>query len=218
MEKEGPADRPSMEVDKESSMLSPREDDDGCLSPNTRKLIENLAEGSVISDGSEGVNNVTDASLSVGHAAETGAMFGAPANPGDGPGPGPMHMLYPGGQMLPVGHALQYLGAAQQQQQLQTQAAQQLFLLYLQNQHASFMHHAVLGASAAQGMPMNPLQHNVTMSTEGGNAASEDSAPTPAMLEQQQKLQEHQKVLQAHIQQQVIPISVARACMLLHRV
>ena len=105
---------------------------EGSLSPTTRRLIENLAQGSVIGDQDGGGDG----------GGGGGAKGGSNGGGARASGTGPMQPLYPAGQMLPVGHALQFLGA----QQLQSlPAAQQMMMFYLQGQHASYLQQAAMG-------------------------------------------------------------------------
>jgi hypothetical protein len=113
---------------------------EGSLSPTTRKLIENLAQGSVIGD-QDGGGDGGGGGVGGGGGAKGGSDGGARAAAGPS-GTGPMQPLYPARQMLPVGHALQFLGA----QQLQSlPAAQQMMMFYLQGQHASYLQQAAMG-------------------------------------------------------------------------
>ena len=196
----------------EDQMLSPREGGD--LSPNTRKLIENLAEGSVIGDSQDGADAGSGAqsgppsdgqhsTASVDAAAATRAAVPPPQGNVPGVGTGPMHMLYTGGQMLPVGHALQFLGAQQQMQLQNLPAAQQMLMFYLQGQHANYLH------QAAMGTPPQPVQQRLATAAGGNGAESsappsappaQESAPQLSLLEQQQKVLQAQAQLQ---QQQV---------------
>ena len=191
----------------DSTMMSPRED--GNLSPATRKLIENLADGAALPDEAPpaaAAATAQDASEQSGGGGAEGAesalhnVAAAAQLAGAGAG-APMHVLYPVGQILPVGHALQYLGGQQQMQMPALNTAQQMFMLYLQGQHASQMQQAALSAQKQS------MQQQSAAAQEGaGNAhaapAAEQAEAKPFMLDQpQQKLQEQHKALQAQLQQ-----------------
>jgi hypothetical protein len=209
-----------VEVDKEPMQSN------GELSPNTRKLIENLAEGSVISEASD--SQTADSSSG-------GASGGAPPRPAPqqmpGVGSGPVHMLYPGGQMLPVGHALHFLGAQQQlaaqQMQQMTPAAQQMqqmMMLYLQGQHATFLQHQAAMGAASQPAQMKPPAQSPATADGGsgahsgvaasGQAAAHEGAQ-PSMIGEAEmslariKEKQQQKL---HEEQQRVQVSAKPAC------
>lgn len=201
-------------------------DDSPPLSPATRKLIENLAEGSVISDGVGGApegGGSLRASVSLGgqEAAAGGSSSGGAAaqhRPGGAQPPGagasgPMHVLYPSGQMVPVGHALQFLGAQQQLQMQSIPAAQQMFMLYLQGQHASYMQQQAAMGTSTQAVATK--QQNAAAGECGPQSGGTHEGAQPS-LEHQQKLQDKTKALQAQLQQHQVLIttpSVYLCCM-----
>ena len=190
----------------DAALLSPRS---GELSPNTRKLIENLAGG--VDEAREGPSE--DAPL----PAAVGRVGGGEAGSGAGGVAGAaLQSLFPGGQAmsglaLPLG--LGGLPAAGAQlggggaAALQTQAAQQLFMLYLQNQHANLLQQAALGASTGGASPVKsaPAAEGGEGGGGGGGAAAGGAgevAGNAALQEHQQKLQEQHKALLAQLHQQ----------------
>ena len=190
----------------DAALLSPRS---GELSPNTRKLIENLAGG--VDEVREGPSE--DAPL----PAAVGRDGGAEAGPGAGGVAGAaLQSLFPGGQAmsglaLPLGLGGMPAAGAQLggggAAALQTQAAQQLFMLYLQNQHANLLQQAALGASTGGASPVKSAP--AAEGGEGGGVAggaaaggAGEVAGNAALQEHQQKLQEQHKALLAQLHQQ----------------
>jgi len=99
--------------------------------------------------------------------------------------------------MLPVGHALQFLGAQQQMQMQSLPAAQQMFMLYLQGQY--------MNQQAAMGAPSHSVAakqlHQSAAGAEGG-AGSQTTAggPQEGASMAQSSMLEQQKALQAQLQ------------------
>ena len=133
---------------------------------------------------------------SVDAAAAMRAAVPPPQGNVPGVNTGPMHVLFTGRQMLPVGQCAP-VPSAQHQMLLQNlPTAQQMHMFYLQGHHANYLH------QAAMGPPPRPATAAGGNGEESGAPPSappaQESAPPQSWLEQQQN------VLQERLQQQQV--------------
>jgi hypothetical protein len=147
---------------------------------------------------------------SVDAAAAMRAAVPPPQGNISGVSTGPMHILFTGGQMLPVGQCAPVPSAQHQMLLQNVPTAQRMCMFHLQGQHANYLQQAAMGTLPR---PCTAAGGNGAESGAHPSAPpAQESAPPQSWLEQQQKVlqaqlqqqEQQEKVLQEQLQQQQV--------------